>query len=213
MIDQAQTKLLSDVDLFVALCNHPDNHEYYSELVRRFLPDVLEECKRKCKNNKVDWHIGQDIAHKTMENARKYGTFVERKEIKNPRKAILVYLFKISTNLFNDHYRKKKRDQEQQTTLHRTYFQDIIETGQYEQDPEKLLKIKDYAVYILSQLNKKEKAVVLKDIEYKKHYRYLPDEVTEELAEELGVQKATIRKIRERAIAKIKKAINEINQS
>jgi DNA-directed RNA polymerase specialized sigma24 family protein len=212
LIDQTQPKLLSDVDLFVALCNEPSDDECYSEFVRRFLPNVMDECKRKCQVKKLDPHVGQEIAHKTLENARRSGTFEERKDAKDPRKTILVYLFQIATNLFNDHYRRKQRELQLQTLHRRTYFRDLIETDQYENDPEKLQKITDHAAYIFNQLNKKEKAVVLKDIEYKKHYRYLPDEVTGELAEELGVQKATIRKIRERASEKIKKAINEINQ-
>jgi DNA-directed RNA polymerase specialized sigma24 family protein len=212
LIDQIQPKLLSDVDLFVALCNAPGDAECYSEFVKRFLPDIKEECKRKCQIKKLDPHVGVEIAHKTLENARRSGTFEERKNAKDPRKTILVYLFQIATNLFNDHYRRTQREHQLQTIHRRTYFRDLIETDQYEDDPEKLQKIKDHAVYIFDRLNKKERAVVLKDIEYKKHYRYLPDEVSEELAEELGVQKATIRKIRERAIEKVKKAIDEINQ-
>ena len=212
MINEIQNNLLSDIELFVALCKDPSNDNYYKGFIRRFLPDVEEECKRKCRYNKVDWQTGKEIAHKTFENARKSGSFTERKDLKDSRKAILVYLFKIVTNLFNDHYRKKKREQQLQTTVHRTYFQDIVETDQYENDPEKLQKIRDNALNIFNKLNKKEKVVVLRDIEYKKQHIYLPDEVMEQLSEELGVKKASIRKIRERAIAKLKNAINEINQ-
>lgn len=212
LIRVTTNKPLSDIELFLTLCNDPTDENYYKEFVRRFLPDVEAECKRKCLFNKVDLHIGQEIAHKTFENARKSGSFKERKNVKDPRKAILVYLFKIVTNLFNDHYRKKKRDEGLQSINHRTYFQDLIETDQYEEDPQKLQSIRDNALYIYNQLNKKEKVVVARDIEYKRHQLYLPDDVTEQLAEELGVKKATIRKIRERAIEKLKKAINEINQ-
>jgi RNA polymerase sigma factor (sigma-70 family) len=212
LIDQAPYKVLSDVDLFVALCNEPGDDRCFTEFVKRFLPDVKQECKRKCQIKKLDLHIGQEIAHKTLENARRSGTFKERKDVKDPKKAILVYLYQIATNLFRDHHRKKVRDHHLQTVHRRTYFEDLIETDQFEQNPEKLQNIKENAEYIFSQLNKKEQAVVLKDLEYKKHYCYLPDEVTEELSEDLGVQKATIRKIRERAISKIKKAINEIYQ-
>jgi hypothetical protein len=48
-------------------------------------------------------------------------------------------------------------------------------------------------------------------VEYKRHQHYLPDEVVSKLCEELNVKEATIRKLRERAIAKIKKEINVIN--
>ena len=53
---------------------------------------------------------------------------------------------------------------------------------------------------------------MLADIDYKRGQKYLLDDISEILAEELGVKKDTIRKIRERAIEKINKAIDEINQ-
>jgi DNA-directed RNA polymerase sigma subunit (sigma70/sigma32) len=70
---------------------------------------------------------------------------------------------------------------------------------------------KDIALSILQKLNKREQKVILKDIEYKKHFKYLPDDVTETLSVEMGVKKDTIRKIRKRAIEKINKLINGIN--
>jgi hypothetical protein len=54
---------------------------------------------------------------------------------------------------------------------------------------------------------------VLRDVEYKRHHKYLPDDVNESLSKELCIKKDTIRKIRERAIKKIKNAIDEINKS
>jgi DNA-directed RNA polymerase sigma subunit (sigma70/sigma32) len=53
----------------------------------------------------------------------------------------------------------------------------------------------------------------LADLEYKRHYKYLPDDVIDGLATELNIKRDTVRKIRERAIEKIKDAINEINQA
>ncbi|MGN6604527.1 MAG: RNA polymerase sigma factor [Ginsengibacter sp.] len=212
MIDEKPNDLLPDIELFVALCKNPSDEDSYNEFVRRFLPDVVEECKRKCRYNRVDWQTGREIAHQALENARKSASFKEPENLKDPRKAILVYLFAIVTNLFNDHFRKKKRQQELQTTNHKTYFQNLIETSQYENDPEKLQNVRDNALFIFNKLSKKEKTVVLRDIEYKKHHLYLPHDVTEQLADELGIKKASIRKIRQRASDKIKKAINEINQ-
>ena len=68
-------------------------------------------------------------------------------------------------------------------------------------------------VFILKKLNKKEQTVILTDIEHKKFQKYLPDDVTEDLTLKLGIKKETVRKIRERAIVKIKEAINEFNEN
>ena len=68
-------------------------------------------------------------------------------------------------------------------------------------------------ILILKKLNPKERKVLIKDIEYKRHQKYLPNDVIISLALELNVKRDTVRKIRERAIEKIKKAIDEINQN
>lgn len=57
-----------------------------------------------------------------------------------------------------------------------------------------------------------ERRVILTDLEYKKHHKYLPDDITEQLSKELGVKKDTVREIREPAIEKIKSWIDEINR-
>lgn len=77
---------------------------------------------------------------------------------------------------------------------------------------ESLKNKKDLAVFIFCKLNSKEKRIILTDLKYKRHHKYLPDTVIEELARELSLKPASIRKARERAIEKIKKAIDEINQ-
>jgi len=64
----------------------------------------------------------------------------------------------------------------------------------------------------MGKLNFKEQRVILTDLEYKRHHKYLPDDVIDTLAKQLNIKKDTVRKIRERAIEKIKKAIYEINK-
>jgi DNA-directed RNA polymerase specialized sigma24 family protein len=213
LVGANQLTLLSDLELLKALCSPQGDEKTYSEFVRRFLPDVKEECIRIGTRRKVDRHTSIQIAHDTFEKARKYKTFKED-EIKIPdsRKAVLVYLYRIATNQFNDYYNKEKK--ERGSVAHKTYFDDLIPVDGLETDPEKLLRIKEASLAILKKLNPKEKAVVLADLEYKKHhkYLYLPDVVNERLANELGVKKESLRKIRERAIAKLKKAFDEINQ-
>jgi DNA-directed RNA polymerase sigma subunit (sigma70/sigma32) len=60
-------------------------------------------------------------------------------------------------------------------------------------------------------LNSKEREVVLTDLEFKRSQKYLPEDANESLANRIGVKKNTVRKIRERAIQKLNKAIDEIN--
>lgn len=184
---------------------HPYNH-----FVTRFLPDLKNECRRICGARKLDHHIGEQIAHETFERVRKYKSF-KKDEINIPddRKAILVYLKKISIRLFNDHHAKEKK----KDITHRTYFEDILLAASATVDVKALKNKKDVALLIFGRLNAKEKKVVLTDIEYKKHQKYLPDDVNSALAIELGVAVGTITKIRQRAIKKIKAAIDEINQN
>ncbi|KAA9338987.1 RNA polymerase sigma factor [Adhaeribacter soli] len=206
-----QLKLLSDIDLFITLCSAQSDNAIYEEFVKRFLPELKKECLQICKKRKLDEHLGLQIAHDTFEKARKYKSF-RSDEIKTPdsRKGILIYLFRIATNLFNDHHSREKK--ESQVIVHKSYFDDLFCPQNGDSSPERLLRIRDTTLKIFSQLNKKEQKVVLTDLDYKKHQKYLPDDVNERLADELGVKKDTIRKIRERAINKIKKAIDEINQ-
>ena len=200
----------SDVALLEHLCSTEEDSSLYAEFLKRFLPDVEKECSRQCTKRKVDPHIGKQIAHDTFERVRKYKKF-RKDEIKlpNERKAIMVYLFRISTRLFNDHHRISNKKE----IIHKTYFDDLALNFEASCDAERLKKIKDTSELIFKVLNKNEKIVLLKDIEYKKHHRYLPDEVLDELAETLSVKRDSVRKIRERAIDKINKAFNAINQN
>jgi DNA-directed RNA polymerase sigma subunit (sigma70/sigma32) len=110
--------------------------------------------------------------------------------------------------LFNTyHDAEKKKD-----IVHRSYFDDINLAISASVDVKELKSKKDIALTIYSKLNRKEQVVIQKDIEYKKHQKYLPDDVTAELAKELNVKPDTIRKIRARAIEKIKTAIDEVNK-
>jgi DNA-directed RNA polymerase specialized sigma24 family protein len=211
LVGANQLTLLSDLDLLIALCSEQSDDSIYSEFVKRFLPDVKAECLRIGERRKVDKHVSIQIALDTFEKARKYKTFKED-EIKIPdsRKAILVYLFRIAVNQFNDYYNKEKKKQD--NFNHKTYFDDLIQLKGAEDSPEDLLRKKELALSVLNKLNKKEKAVILADFEHKKHQKYLPDDINEQLAGELGIKKDTIRKIRERGLSKIKKAIDEINR-
>ena len=201
-------KKLTDLELITTLCSTEDDAQAYEEFVYRFLPDVEKGCKGICKTRKLDLHVGQQIAHESFERVRKYKSF--RKDgikLHPDRKAVIVYLYRICTTLFNDHYNKNKKAE----VVHKTYFDEISEAATT-LDIKDLTKKRDLSVAIFNKLNPKEKQVFLTDLQYKKQQKYLPDEVTDNLAATLGVKPATIREIRERAIEKIKKAIDEINQ-
>lgn len=202
--------LLGDVELLTALCSTQNDASIYSEFVRRFLPEVQAECSNICKRRNLDSHIGKQIAHEVFEKVRKYKSFKPDK-IRNstPHNSILIYLFSISRNLFNDWHNSERKST---VDYNKNYFELLTETIEIPDTPDILKWKKDTAAMIFRKLNKKEQTIVLADIEYKKYGSYLPDEITESLALSLKVKKPTIRKIRERAILKIKTAIDEINQ-
>jgi DNA-directed RNA polymerase specialized sigma24 family protein len=208
-VNSDSTLKLSDVELLEQLCSEEDDHALYNQFTNRFLPDILEECKKVCMARKLDSHIGIQIAHDTFERTRQYKSFRRDKiKIPNDRKAVLVYLKRIATHLFADHHRNEKSKH----VDHKMYLDDILEAIETEWDAKSLKEIKDLSILILSKLNKKEQRVIIVDREYKRHHKYLPDDALEALAKELNVKKDTIRKIRERAIEKINAAIDEINQ-
>ncbi len=202
-----ELKNLDDISLLELLCK-TDNNEVYDEFVNRFYSDVLEQCKIKCKSRNIDLHIGQQIAHETFERVRKYKSFNKSKlSAKNQRKAILGWLYRFLIRLFYDYHNSQKNKEVQINS----YFDDLAEYAE-NINVENLAFKRDLAVIIYNKLNKKEKDVVLTDLEYKRGQLYLPDDVSETLAKKLGVKKDTIRKIRQRAINKIKLALDEINQ-
>jgi RNA polymerase sigma factor (sigma-70 family) len=212
LINATSTKLLSDLELLCHLCTVEDDKEAYDEFVRRFYGDVRAECERRCKAQKLDLHIGVQVAHDTFENVRRYKTFRQDEiRIANSRKAILAYLIRIAVNLFNDHHRREKKQKEQ--IHHKSYFDDLLGEMDKRNDPARLKQIKDITFQIFKSLNQREQKVVLADTEHKKHQKYLPDNVTERMAAEMGIKKDTVRKIRERAIKKIKTPINEFNKA
>lgn len=199
---------MSDVQLLENMCSTDDDQHYYDHFVRRFLSDIEGYCSRVCIVRNLDNHIGQQIAHETFERVRKYKSYSrDGSKVPDDRKAILGYLKRISTCLFNNHYNNEKK----KDIVHKSYFDDIMHAVSETIDAKALKNKKDVALIIYGKLNKKEQTVVLKDIEYKKHQKYLPDDVTATLAVELKVKPDTIRKIRARAIEKIKNAINEVN--
>lgn len=209
MIKTNRLKQLSDLELLSYLCTVDDDQDPYEEFVRRFYKELEVECKMRCKARKLDEHIGIQVAHDTFEKVRRHKTFrAEEMNSVSSRKGILLYLIRISTNLFNDHYRKEKKQKEQ--VHHKMYFEDLIGSSDLKNDPTSLKQTKELTLKVFKGLNQKEQKVILVDIEHKRHSKYLPDDVNERLSEELGVKRDSIRKIRERAIQKIKKAIDEI---
>lgn len=198
-----------DLDLVHMLCTSDEDQKPYNELVRRFLPEVKEGCKKKCKLKRLDPHIGEDIAHEVFARIRR-SKHIKKEKIKNsdPHRGILAYLLVTAEHLFVDHFRQEKRSEE----VHVTYFDQLQEQAQAI-DPEHLKSIKDIAETLFKKLNAKEQAVILADLEHKRVGKYLPDEINEALSKSLNVKPASIRKIRERAIAKLNGALNEINQA
>lgn len=200
-------KKLDDISLMECIST-TNNDTAYNEFVARFYETVKTQCTIKCKQRKLDPHVGEQIAHQTFERVKKYKSFNKAKLNGNdPKKAITGWLYRILNNQFYDYYNSSKKSEEPITT----YFDDLaVEFA--ETNPNKLLDLKEFAESVFSKLNKKEKEVVLTDIEYKKGRKYLPSDINESLATRIGVKTNSIRKIRERAIVKIKLAIDEFNR-
>lgn len=201
---------LTDVELLKLLCSSEDDAEPYNEFVKRFYNEVHTECQLICAKRKLNKQIGTDIAGDTFERVRKYKSFKQDEiRVSDNKKAILVYLYRFVRNQFSDYHTKLKKAD----VVYRAYFEDIACAVHESIDIADLKRKKELSEKILKKLNQKEKRVLLTDIEYKRHQKYLPEDVLENLAEELEVKKETIRKIRERVIEKINKAIDEINKS
>lgn len=201
-----EIKTLTDNDLLEYLCSSKNDEEAYNEFVNRYIKDCGAICEKLCKRRRLDSHIGVQILSDTFEKVRRYKSY-KRLETTNldERKAILAFLYRIALNLFNDHYNQTKKSNEPYST----YFDDFVITTV---EPANSLSQKEFAAQILKSLNKNEQTVMLTDFEYKKHYKYLPDWVIEKLSTELSVKPDTIRKIRERAIVKVKTAIDKYNE-
>lgn len=185
-----------------------DDKQAYEEFVRRFLPTVKGECLNKCKLRNVDKHVGIQIAHDTFEKIRQSKSF--RREKLNGAdsiSSITGWLYRITSNLFYDYHNSQKDN----IQISESYFDELLANAN-EISVESLGEKRDIAVKIIAKLNPKEREVVITDLEYKRSQKYLPEEVNESLANRLGVKKSSIRKIRERAIFKLKKAIDEINK-
>lgn len=209
MNSSLRTAELSDLELLKLLCSTADDGIVYNHFVQRFLPYIIKECSQICAKRKIDPHVGTQIAHETFERVRKYKSFKEDQiNIPEERKAILVYLNRISVRLFNDHYAKQKKED----VLQKAYFDDIFGASGNGSDINQLKKNKELALSVLKKLTHKEQRILLTDIEYKRHHKYLPDDVLDNLAEELNMTKDNIRKTRSRTILKLKKAFDEINQ-
>ena len=162
----------------------------YEEFVNRFYSKVAEECKKKCKKRGLDIHIGEQITHDTFERVRKYKSFDKEKlKSKNPEYAILGWLFRISSNLFYDYHNKVQK----QSITPDFYFAKFDEINE-NVDVKELYSKKEAASFIFGKLNKKEKEVILTDIEFKKGKKYLNSDVLESLSARLNVKKDTVRR-------------------
>ncbi|MEO6228543.1 MAG: sigma-70 family RNA polymerase sigma factor [Ferruginibacter sp.] len=206
-----QSQPLSDLELLTALCTSQDDDIFYVEFVERFLPEIETECIKICKQRKLDLHVGKEIAHDVFEKLRKYKSFEsDAVTAISSHTGILVYLYRIAKNLFNDWHNKAKKNRN--SYVNKTYFDELFSRVIMPDTGDLLQWKRDTSLTILKKLNPKEQKVILTDIDHKKHSLYLPDEINEDLAQCLGVKKDSIRKIRERAITKIKIAIDEINK-
>ncbi len=201
---------LSDSDLLEYVCATDGDEVAYNEFLNRYLTDIQNLCDKICKWRRLHNHIGLQIAHEAFEKLRRLKSF-KREHLRHgdEHKAIVGFFYPICINLFNDYYNQNKKKEE--AVVLPTYFDELAETIKATTDVRDNKKTKDLTERILKKLNEKEKKVLFADIEYKRHQRYLPTEVVASLCEELNVQEAGIRKLRERAIAKIKKEINVIN--
>ena len=200
-------KVLTDIELLERL-TASDEDAVYEEFVKRYYQAVKDECLLKCKKRKLDKHIGEQIAHDTFARIRKSRSFDKKKlSCKKPEQAILGWLYRIQSNLFNDFHKSQTIKTEQVEF----YFDELVSEVR-SISVKDLSDKRDIAEKIFSKLSPKQKIVILKDIEYKRFQKYHNPDVLDELAQELGVAKSSIRKIRERAIKKIKDAIDEINR-
>jgi len=118
----------------------------------------------------------------------------------------MAYMYRICVNLFKDYHNKNK----QQDIPNKTYFDDLLGNASDGKTPEQLFHLKEQTLAIFRTLNPNEQKVILVDLEFKreKNHKYLPDKIIELLANQLGKKKDTIRKMRQRAIEKLKSAIH-----
>lgn len=197
----------SDVEL-LELIRDCDDKFAYEEFIKRFMTTVKDECINKCKLRNVDIHIGKQICHDTFEKVRTSKSFKKEKlNGVDKRSAIIGWLYRISSNLFYDYHNSQKLE----TEIHESYFDELFEYAK-EVSVKSNAVIRDLSELIFSKLNNKEKEVVLTDLEIKRSQKYLPRDVNNELANRIGVKPQSVRKIRERAIVKIKNGIDEINK-
>ena len=198
---------LSDADLLEYICTTDNGEVGYNEFVNRYSKDINDICKKLCKWRKLEEHIGIQIAHDALEKVRRLKSYRKDNSRSNDKKAILGFFYTVCLNLFNDYYNKNKDKGE--FVSQPNYFDQISESLKDTAQSNEAKK--EITAKILKKLNSKEIRVLTVDIEYKRHQKYLPDEIILELCEELKVKVSGIRKIRERAITKIKKEIDAIN--
>lgn len=157
----------------------------------------------------IDPHVGETIAHEVFERQRKYKSF--RKDHfrgGDGHKWVLAYLTQAASRLFLNHHNEQKRKEE----LPDTYIDELKAEAQAI-DPVRLLETRERTAAAMKKLTKRELDVVLTDLEYKRHTKYLPDDVILALAKKHNVKPDTIRKWRQRAKEKLNKAFNESDEA
>lgn len=209
MRPEAQFASLPDLELMDALCSTRDDQSLYNELVRRFLPELKQLCLKKCKLRNIDAHVGEQISHEVFERVRRYKSFKKDKiRTQDGHAAILSYLTRFATRLFLNYFDEQKRKEELPDS-YITQFRDEASAA----DPARLQEIMEKTAQAFSKLTPRERAVVLADIEYKKHTKYLPDDVVKNLSQRHGIKPDTIRKLRQTAKQKLQQAFDEINEA
>lgn len=206
LLENKELQHQSDTELLEFICSNEANDLSYSIFVNRYIKDVETQCIKICERRKLDKHVGLQIAHDAFAKIKKYRSFNKSKlKGNNERRAILGFVYIICINLFKDYHNKNKETATNPTS----YFDELKSTIKF--DVKNNQQIKDYTLRILKKLNAKEIRVLQTDIEYKRHHKYLPDEVVSTLCEELNIKESGIRKLRERLTVKIKKEIDVIN--
>lgn len=180
----------------------------FETFVNRHYHFLKEECELICKKRKLDEHVGQGIAHDTFERVQKTKSF-NKEKLNNklsPTKAVRAWLCIISSRLFLDYHKKVKLEVERTEVPFNPLGQFSIPKS-----VEELIDVRLFAEKIMKSLNKKERIVILADLEHKRLKKYLTSEVNQDLSDQLGVKTDTIRQIRKRAKEKIQNAINKYN--
>jgi DNA-directed RNA polymerase specialized sigma24 family protein len=104
-----------ETEVLIDFFQNPNNEEFIKDdaflaLCFRFREDLLNKCERICRNRGYDIDVAQQIAEDTFKRYGKFKGFkIEKGKQSNIDKCFKVYLYKISSNLLNDYYRKEEK--------------------------------------------------------------------------------------------------------